>query len=773
MNSNSEQRGLPDEGEERNGIFLYNNETNNEGESCNILCLFLFFISLFFIMIMTADNAVQQSSEYDNSSNANIHGEESSILNNYNDRKMMNDVYENVLIQSINFKGHYKIRSSDMSEKYGTEKWDRNDLENKEMHNEKKKQSFLSHGGNFEAKMITLKLALHNVTKVFVFFHFDPYNSVSSNNEEDKLKYGVTGNKKKDYQNSEKRKGIKKKKYEFLGLTGININRKNNFIFNGTGYNISTFCQSKEEKCLCNYTININQNVNMYESTSLRELEESYLYSLKNYLMNEPEYYNEYISSDYYQQYEKYLNHIEQYYNDNIIKREASDYSATTPPIGTNIHADVDKNGETNVSKTNSEPVLGAPLGASLEIPLKEPLEVPPLSTTTDDRFNSVRTGDAHAGGEANIKEGTATRNPGAEDGSDGEGKENDTSNSAGKRKANYDGYILSNNCNIFISFEGEDIDKRFSSAKVINFSILFNIKSLIELGLFWSQIGYNENMRNMAKTSLISICLNSFIEIFESLLLLYEVMLSKLLLIHFIIMVLLKFLLFTLMEVRYILIIWKANHQQDINDGWEQMQRKLSILYKYYYGSILLVIILFYYVFPFCPYVLLVLYLCWFPQILLDIWKGQRNSVNLKFVFSLSLCRLFLPIYIYLYPYNIFQLDVFAQVIGTSNTTFSILLIILMITQLILMFLQRKYGPRYFINTDILPHVHNYYKTIDANFEAGIPECVICMYDIVLKDNTYCVTPCYHIFHENCLQQWMNVKLECPTCRGALPNFP
>lgn len=31
-------------------------------------------------------------------------------------------------------------------------------------------------------------------------------------------------------------------------------------------------------------------------------------------------------------------------------------------------------------------------------------------------------------------------------------------------------------------------------------------------------------------------------------------------------------------------------------------------------------------------------------------------------------------------------------------------------------------------------------------------------------------LTPCHHKFHENCLKNWMIVKLECPTCRGNLP---
>ena len=30
--------------------------------------------------------------------------------------------------------------------------------------------------------------------------------------------------------------------------------------------------------------------------------------------------------------------------------------------------------------------------------------------------------------------------------------------------------------------------------------------------------------------------------------------------------------------------------------------------------------------------------------------------------------------------------------------------------------------------------------------------------------------TPCNHIFHPECLRHWIDVKLECPSCRLVLP---
>jgi len=32
--------------------------------------------------------------------------------------------------------------------------------------------------------------------------------------------------------------------------------------------------------------------------------------------------------------------------------------------------------------------------------------------------------------------------------------------------------------------------------------------------------------------------------------------------------------------------------------------------------------------------------------------------------------------------------------------------------------------------------------------------------------------TPCKHTFHEKCLKDWMEIKLECPYCRANLPSL-
>ena len=48
--------------------------------------------------------------------------------------------------------------------------------------------------------------------------------------------------------------------------------------------------------------------------------------------------------------------------------------------------------------------------------------------------------------------------------------------------------------------------------------------------------------------------------------------------------------------------------------------------------------------------------------------------------------------------------------------------------------------------------------------------ECSICMGPIDVVTGAYMVTPCDHLFHEICLSQWMDLKMECPVCRASLP---
>lgn len=104
---------------------------------------------------------------------------------------------------------------------------------------------------------------------------------------------------------------------------------------------------------------------------------------------------------------------------------------------------------------------------------------------------------------------------------------------------------------------------------------------------------------------------------------------------------------------------------------------------------------------------------------------------------------------------------------------------------QVLILLGQSAFGPRFFIPKRFLPPKYDYFRPVDlksgegqgslesCDIETGDAgaECVICMAPVdLLTLRARMLTPCNHVFHAPCLQRWMEVKMECPTCRTPLP---
>ena len=74
-----------------------------------------------------------------------------------------------------------------------------------------------------------------------------------------------------------------------------------------------------------------------------------------------------------------------------------------------------------------------------------------------------------------------------------------------------------------------------------------------------------------------------------------------------------------------------------------------------------------------------------------------------------------------------------------------------------------------------LLGHVLGDYLPIKTAPQYVSPEaveeetCGICLLEFEPGDRLI-QTPCEHVFHDGCLQEWLMVKLQCPTCRSELP---
>lgn len=195
-----------------------------------------------------------------------------------------------------------------------------------------------------------------------------------------------------------------------------------------------------------------------------------------------------------------------------------------------------------------------------------------------------------------------------------------------------------------------------------------------------------------------------------------------------------------------------------------------------------------------------------WTPQFLRNTLKNRRKAFSWEFILGTSLIRL-LPIwYFCLYEQNPLRHH-YDPVMAMVITAWYAL-------QIALLSFQQILGPRFWLNEKWLPKAYDYHPFLDiSDLENGFAsdilsniraqnedpaksdiitckvDCTICMNEIELpigvnpeskkptrqhadklKGQQYMITPCRHIFHTECLEDWMKYKLQCPVCRNALP---
>ena len=213
--------------------------------------------------------------------------------------------------------------------------------------------------------------------------------------------------------------------------------------------------------------------------------------------------------------------------------------------------------------------------------------------------------------------------------------------------------------------------------------------------------------------------------------------------------------------------------------------------------------------------YLILSIYtISWLSQILVSLCQNTRPPMSRLYILWNSISRLFLPIYMKGFDNNFFDLK--------PSYFKVILLVIIIITEVIILNLQKSLGPRIIIPKRFRKEnqIFDYYKdkvNIDKHVSHN-PICVICLenlnFDVdenfnKIKKKTkpktfgykimnilylnalnekmkkwikyllgknlkkkYMITPCDHVYHTVCLERWMKQKNECPYCKAEIPSI-
>lgn len=243
----------------------------------------------------------------------------------------------------------------------------------------------------------------------------------------------------------------------------------------------------------------------------------------------------------------------------------------------------------------------------------------------------------------------------------------------------------------------------------------------------------------------------------------------------------LLKCILFSVLESRFLMYVWRAHHPQAFNNGIAQARRAAMALLTRFYGTLMGGLVVFAFLRPFFLYAVFVLFSFFVPQIVKNV---QRNSdptpLRRDYVLVTAVTRLMLPLYVFGYPGSFLQ---YLRGDDTPPETMTaILFFAWMSIQALVLMLQRRLGSRFFaslVPAFLLPKPYDYFRSVGAEItlqasrgsEGGI-DCAVCMTPVELlsERKKFMLTPCNHVFHTECLERWMELKMDCPTCRQQLP---
>ena len=153
-----------------------------------------------------------------------------------------------------------------------------------------------------------------------------------------------------------------------------------------------------------------------------------------------------------------------------------------------------------------------------------------------------------------------------------------------------------------------------------------------------------------------------------------------------------------------------------------------------------------------------------------------RKNCFKFHLHVPFFICQFLYPISYRSLNFNFFQLR--------QNYNFGIILVSIILAQLIMMYLQKLFGPAFYLPKCLIPNYFQYHRKLKNLKNPEEENCPICFTNLSelpecdsslerkLLPTKYMETPCRHKFHEKCLKSWMEQKLICPCCRMAIPPY-
>jgi hypothetical protein len=311
--------------------------------------------------------------------------------------------------------------------------------------------------------------------------------------------------------------------------------------------------------------------------------------------------------------------------------------------------------------------------------------------------------------------------------------------------------------------------DEYYSQA--FYYTVLTTLLSCGQIALFIRQMEFSQTQAAIARVSALTVAFQAGMDAFFCLMHLTTGIIVEALFNAFALCAFCKFVLFSMFELRFFVMVCRS---QNADTDPDRERREVSLLYSRFYG-VLITVVLIGYQFPDLIQLLVFLsFSFWIPQIVQNaVRDSNRPAFSTRYIIGMTCTRVFIPLYLYGYPANYLHLK--------PAPAYCFYLVVYIGGQAAILLAQQRYGSRTVLPKALLPKKYDYYRrleprppsVVDAEQAVGACQadiCPICMAGIEDLETGCMVTPCDHVFHDECLQQWMDIKMECPTCRAALP---
>eukprot|EP01053_Blabericola_migrator_P001815 Blabericola_migrator_1__1814@NODE_1492_length_4427_cov_71_271789_g979_i0_p1_GENE_NODE_1492_length_4427_cov_71_271789_g979_i0NODE_1492_length_4427_cov_71_271789_g979_i0_p1_ORF_typecomplete_len655_score54_70zfRING_2/PF13639_6/9_8e11zfC3HC4_2/PF13923_6/1_1e08zfrbx1/PF12678_7/3_5e08zfC3HC4_3/PF13920_6/4_5e08zfANAPC11/PF12861_7/4_2e03zfANAPC11/PF12861_7/5_4e07zfRING_5/PF14634_6/4_9e07ProkRING_4/PF14447_6/7_8e06DUF2921/PF11145_8/7_6e05zfC3HC4/PF00097_25/0_00054zfRING_11/PF17123_5/0_0011FANCL_C/PF11793 len=368
------------------------------------------------------------------------------------------------------------------------------------------------------------------------------------------------------------------------------------------------------------------------------------------------------------------------------------------------------------------------------------------------------------------------------------------------------------------VSFSMRKFDVSFFKVQQTTVGIFVGLKTMVEILLLGRQFKRVEAQRTLLRTSWMTVAWSIIVDAFEAGFFFGRQSLGNdvSLLSSLAIVGLLKIVLVAVIEMRWLIVLQRARSTQrsqlEGDDNPLAWVKDMNRFIRWFAVFVVITLFLAARIFESYPEpVMLLLSLFLVPQILQNVWAGTRHPFQSSFVFGIAAARFVFPCLLWsktgeelrltqppkiAYPYKdawpswftsptippMFLDSIFGTIPRRPNSWMLTIISVILTSQAVYLWLQNVWSPRAglppWFCSRFLPVVFDYeldVARVAASKQQEDPtitmvDCVICMTGVKFADRECVVTPCEHFFHKECLIKWMDVKLECPTCRRPLP---